>query len=186
MTRFTREALVELSNVLVEPAWMRDFRLEAFEQYEQLPVPTTEDEPWRLTNIRRLKLDEIGPSLNGNGAANNLPAYLGEQLTEDATGGILVEVDGVVVQFELDQVAKDQGIVFCDMHTAVREHGDLVRKHFMTEAVRVNEGKFAALHGAFWRGGTFLYVPRGVKAPPMHSALWSNSGKTFSHTLVVL
>jgi Fe-S cluster assembly protein SufD len=149
-------------------------------------MPTTDDEPWRRTNIRRLKLDEIGPSLNGNGVASNLPAYLGEQLTEDATGGILVEVDGVAVQYEFDQAAQDQGIVFCDMHTAVREHGDLVRKHFMTEAVRASEGKFAALHGAFWRGGTFLYVPKGVKAPPMHSALWSNSGKTFSHTLVVL
>jgi Fe-S cluster assembly protein SufD len=72
------------------------------------------------------------------------------------------------------------------MHTAVREHPELVRKHFMTEGVRVDEGKFAALHGAFWRGGIFLYVPRGVKAPPMHTALWSNSGKTYSHTLVVL
>jgi Fe-S cluster assembly protein SufD len=186
MTTFTREALAELSNTLNEPAWMRDFRQEAFEQYERLPMPTTDDEPWRRTNIRRLKLDEIGPSLNGNGVASNLPAYLGEQLTEDATGGILVEVDGVAVQYEFDQAAQDQGIVFCDMHTAVREHGDLVRKHFMTEAVRASEGKFAALHGAFWRGGTFLYVPKGVKAPPMHSALWSNSGKTFSHTLVVL
>ena len=186
MTTFTREALVELSNTLDEPAWMRDLRLEAFEQYERLPMPTTDDEPWRRTNIRRLKLNEIGPSLNGNGAASDLPAYLGEQLTEDATGGILVEVDGVAVQYELNQAAQDKGIVFCDMHTAVREHGDLVRKHFMTEAIRVDEGKFAALHGAFWRGGTFLYVPKGVKAPPMHSALWSNSGKTFSHTLVVL
>ena len=186
MTTFTREALAELSNTLNEPAWMRDFRQEAFEQYEQLPMPTTDDEPWRRTSIRRLKLDEIGPSLNGNGAASNLPAFLGEQLTEDVTGGILVEVDGVAVQYEFDQAAQDQGIVFCDMHTAVREHGDLVRKHFMTEAVRASEGKFAALHGAFWRGGTFLYVPKGVKAPPMHSALWSNSGKTFSHTLVVL
>ena len=186
MTTFTRDALVQLSNALDEPAWMREFRQEAFEQYEQLPMPTTDDEPWRRTNIRRLKLNEIGPSLNGNGATPDLPAYLGEQLTEDATGGILVEVDGVVAQYELDQVARDQGIIFCDMHTAVREYGDLVRKHFMTEAVRVSEGKFAALHGAFWRGGTFLYVPKGVKAPPMHSALWSNSGKTFSHTLVVL
>ena len=186
MTTFTREALEKLSTMLDEPAWMREFRLQAFEQYEKLPIPTTNDEPWRRTDIRRLKLDEIGPSLNGNGAASNLPPYLGEQLTEDATGGILVEVDGVPVQYELDQAASDQGIIFCDMHTAVREYPELVQKHFMTEAVLVGEGKFAALHGAFWRGGIFLYVPRGVKAPPMHSALWSNSGKTFSHTLVVL
>jgi len=186
MTTFTRESVEKLSTSLDEPAWMREFRLRAFEIYESLPVPTTKDEPWRRTDIRRLKLDEIGPSLNGNGMAQRLPSYLGEQLTEDATGGILVEVDGVAVQNELDAAARDQGIIFCDMHTAVKEHSELVKKHFMTEAVLVNEGKFAALHGAFWRGGTFLYVPKGVKAPPMHSALWSESGKTFSHTLVVL
>ena len=186
MTTFTREAVEQLSNSLGEPAWMREFRLQAFEEYEKMPVPTTGDEPWRRTDIRRFKLDEIGPSLNGDGSADNLPSYLGEQLTEDATGGILVEVDGVVVQFELDEAASDQGVIFCDMHTAVREHPELVKAHFMSEAVLVTEGKFAALHGAFWRGGTFLYVPRGVKAPPMHSALWSNSGKTYSHTLVVL
>ncbi len=186
MTMYTREAVEKLSAALGEPAWMREFRLQAFDKYESMPVPTTKDEPWRRTDIRRFKLDEIGPSLNGDGSAEGLPGYLGEQLTPDATGGILVEVDGTVVQYELDAAAREQGVIFCDMHTAVREHSELVRKHFMTEAVHVDEGKFAALHGAFWRGGTFLYVPRGVKAPPMHSALWSSNGKTYSHTLVVL
>jgi len=186
MTTYTREAVEQLSSSLGEPEWMREFRLQAFEEYEKLPVPTTSDEPWRRTDIRRFKLDDIGPSLNGDGSAEGLPLYLGEQLTEDATGGILVEADGKVVKFELDEAASDQGVIFCDMQTAVREHSELVQKHFMNEGVQVNEGKFAAMHGAFWRGGTFLYVPRGVKAPPMHSALWSNSGKTYSHTLVVL
>jgi Fe-S cluster assembly protein SufD len=185
-TTYTREAVEELSAKLGEPEWMREFRLRAFEVYESMPVPTTSDEPWRRTDIRRFKLDEIGPSLNGDGSAVGLPAYLGEQLTEDATSGILVEVDGTVVQYELDEAAREQGIIFCDMHTAVREHPELIRSHFMNECVKVDEGKFAALHGAFWRGGTFLYVPRGVIAPPMHSALWSKSGKTYSHTLVVL
>jgi Fe-S cluster assembly protein SufD len=186
MTTYTREAVEQLSTSLGEPAWMREFRLQAFEQYESMPLPTTKDEPWRRTDIRRFKLDSIGPSLNGDGSAAGLPAYLGEQLTPDAPGGILEEVDGKVLKYELDPAASEQGIIFCDMHTAVREHSELVKSHFMTEGVRVDEGKFAALHGAFWRGGTFLYVPRGVKAPPMHSSLWSNSGKTYSHTLVVL
>lgn len=186
MTTFTREAVEKLSNSMGEPGWMREFRLQAFELYEKLPLPTTQDEPWRRTDIRRLRLEEIGPSLNGDGLAKSLPSYLGEQLTEDRTGGIIVEVDGVAVQYEMDAKARDRGIIFCDMHTAVKEYPDLVKNHFMTEAVLVEEGKFAALHGAFWRGGTFLYVPKDVKAPPMHSALWSESGKTFSHTLVIL
>lgn len=186
MTAFTREAVEELSDRLGEPQWMRDFRLEAWQIYQSMPMPTTKDEPWRRTDLRRLNLDEIGPSLNGGGG-NGVPPYLGEQLTEDKTGGILVEVDGVVEKLEVGPELLDQGVIFCDMHTAVREHGDLVRKHFMTEGVLVSEGKFAALHGAFWRGGTFVYVPKDIRAAaPMHSALWARQGKTFSHTLVVL
>lgn len=184
---FTKEAVEQLSGRLQEPEWMRSFRLAAWEIYEQTPMPTTQDEAWRRTDLRRLKLDQIGPSLNGSGGPAQIPSYLGAQLTEDAAGGVLVEVDGETTQFELSDELKAQGIIFCDMHTAVREHGDLVRRYFMTEAVRPDEGKFAALHAAFWRGGTFLYVPKGVKAAaPFHAALWSRQGKTFSHTLVVL
>ncbi|RMG93459.1 MAG: Fe-S cluster assembly protein SufD [Chloroflexi bacterium] len=188
MTGFSKEAVEKLSAVLNEPAWMREFRLQAWEVYEKTPMPTTKDEAWRRTDIRRLKLDEIGPALNGFDASGvDVPAYLGEQLTADKAGGVLVEVDGVVQHYELSDALKEQGVIFCDMHTAVREHEELVKKHFMTEAVKVTDGKFAALHGAFWRGGVFLYVPKNVKAAaPLHSALWSAHGKTFTHTLVVL
>lgn len=185
---YSREAVERLSELLGEPEWMKMFRLEAWEVYDNLPMPTTEDEPWRRTDIRRLKLDDIGPDLNGDGEADaEVPDYLGVQLTEDKAGGVLVQVDGETTQFEVSDELQEQGVIFCDMNTAVREHGDLVRKYFMTEAVRPDEGKFAALHAAFWRGGTFLYVPAGVKAAaPLHSALWAERGKTYTHTLVVL
>ena len=69
----------------------------------------------------------------------------------------------------------------------MREHPELVRRYFMTQAVRPEEGKFALMHAAFWRGGTFLYVPRNVRAAaPLHNALWAVGGRTFTHTLVVL
>ena len=51
-------------------------------------------------------------------------------------------------------------MIFTDLATAVREHGDLVREHFMTRVVPAGDSKFAALHGAFWDNGTFLYVPK--------------------------
>ncbi|HSM58412.1 MAG TPA: Fe-S cluster assembly protein SufD [Candidatus Sulfomarinibacteraceae bacterium] len=184
---YSREAVETLSALLDEPAWMRDFRLQAWEVYENTPMPTLQDEPWRRTDLRRLKLEQIGPSLNGKGVEAEVPAYLGEQLTEDRAGGVLLLVDGEVTKYELSDELREQGVIFCDMHTAVREYPELVKEHFMSEAVLVSEGKFAALHGAFWRGGTFLYVPKGVKAAaPLHSALWSASGKTYSHTLVVI
>jgi Fe-S cluster assembly protein SufD len=171
MTTFSREAVEALSASFNEPDWMLQFRLRAWEVYERTPLPTLQDEAWRRTDIRRLKWDQLGPSLSLNGRDNGrqngdlpMPSYLGAQLTEDVAGGVLVEVNGVVTQYELSDELKAQGVIFCDMHTAVREHGDLVRQYFMTQAVRVDEGKFAALHGAFWHGGVFLYVPRNVVA----------------------
>jgi Fe-S cluster assembly protein SufD len=187
MTTLNKETVLNLSAALSEPEWMQEFRLAAWELYEQTPMPTTKDEPWRRTDLRRLKMDAVSPSLNGSGQANNIPAYLGEQLTEDKTGGILVQVDGVTKQYEISEALKAQGVIFCDMDTAVREHPELVKKYFMTKVVPIDDGKFAALHGALWRGGTFLYVPRNVEAAaPMHSALWAVHANTFTHTLVVL
>jgi Fe-S cluster assembly protein SufD len=186
-TGFTKDAVVQLSTALSEPDWMLKFRLKAWEEFERTPIPTVQEEAWRRTNIRRFSLDKIGPSLNGNGKVDDVPAYLGEQLTGDKAGGVLLQVDGVTQRYELSDELKEQGVIFCDMSTAVREHSDLVKKHFMTTTVQITEGKFAALHGAFWRGGVFLYVPRNVRADaPLHSALWATNGKTFTHTLAVL
>lgn len=186
-TGFTKEAIVELSAGLQEPVWMQEFRLKAWQVFEATALPTLQDEAWRRTNLRRLKLEGMGPSLNGDGPAQDIPDYLGAQLTEDKAGGVLLQADGITRWYELSDELKEQGVIFCDMSTAVREHGDLVKDYFMTNAVEVTDGKFAALHGAFWRGGTFLYVPKDVRAAaPLHSALWSTNGRTFSHTLVVL
>ena len=186
---YSREAVERLSESLNEPQWMKQLRLEAWETFSRLPMPTTQDEPWRRTDLRRLKLSKLGPSLNGHGplASSDVPGYLGEQLTEDKVGGVLLQVDGKAIKYEVSDALKEQGVIFCDMHSAVREYPELVRKHFMTRGVHASEGKFAAMHGAFWRGGTFLYVPKNVKAAaPLHSALWSRSGRTYTHTLVVL
>lgn len=188
MNTFTKEAVEKLSASLHEPEWMLAFRLRAFDIYQALPLPTTQDEAWRRTDIRRLKLDEIGPSINGEAATDaEIPSFLNQQLTVDKAGGNLLQVDGVTRHYELTDELAAQGVIFCDMHTAVDQHADLVQKFFMTEGVRISEGKFAALHGAFWRGGTFLYVPKNTKAAaPLHTVLWNENGRTFTHTLVVV
>ncbi len=187
MKTFTRDEVKQLSSSLDEPEWMLNFRLEAWNYFDSMPMPTTNDEPWRRTDLRRFNLEEIGPSLNGHSMNVTIPSYLGEKLTEDDAGGILVQVDGHNKKYELSQDLIDQGVIFCDMATAVKEHPELVKKYFMTQAVKYSAGKFAALHGAFWKGGTFLCVPKNVQAAaPLHSALWSADGKTFTHTLIVL
>ncbi|MCA9929262.1 MAG: Fe-S cluster assembly protein SufD [Anaerolineales bacterium] len=188
MTQFTKDAVKKLSASLNEPEWMLEFRLNAFDLYESMPMPTTKDEEWRRTDIRRFKFDQIGPSINGDAAAETaVPDFMGNQLTEDKAGGNMLQVDGVTRRLELSDELKAQGVIFCDMHTAVSNHPALVKEYFMTKGVLPSEGKFAALHAAFWRGGTFLYVPKNVKAAaPVHTVLWSVNGKTFTHTLVVL
>ncbi|MEM7335830.1 MAG: Fe-S cluster assembly protein SufD [Chloroflexota bacterium] len=185
---FTKDAVKELSASLNEPEWMLQFRLKAFDLFEAFEMPTTSDEAWRRTNLRRFKLDKASPTLNGVVASDaDLPEFLGNQLTTDEAGGNMLQVDGVTRQFEVSSELTDQGVIFCDMHTAVNEHPELVQRYFMTDGVKVSDGKFAALHGAFWRGGTFLYVPKNVKASaPVHTVLWSGNGKTYTHTLVVV
>jgi Fe-S cluster assembly protein SufD len=175
--------VVQLSDMLDEPKWMRDSRLDAFELYESLPMPTQKDEPWRRTDIRALRLNAIGPSVNCTGKPQlNLPSTKLEE-----HGGRLLQVDGQTMDYQFEELAQSNGVIFTDMSTAVREHGDLLQEHFMTKAVRPETGIFAALHAAFWRGGTFLYVPAGRELEaPLQSVLWAVGGKTFDHTLVVL
>lgn len=184
---FTKEQVIELSNHLDEPQWMRDLRLNAFEIYEQTPQPTTSEEPWRRTDLRRFRPNTFAPSTNGEAKLDDeVPDYLAAQLTEDAAGGVLVQVDGDVQRFEVSDELTKKGVIFADMHTAVREHPELVRQYFMTDVVPVTDGKFAAMHGAFWRGGMFVYVPKNTDAGALHSALWSTNGRTFTHTLIVV
>ena len=105
----------------------------------------------------------------------------------DEPAGTLLQVDGTTLRCQLDERWSELGVIFTGMETAVREHGELLREFFMTRAVRPDHGKFAALHAAFWRGGTFLYVPAGVEVDaPFQSVLWGTAGKTFAHTLLVL
>ena len=77
MTNYSREAVEKLSENQEEPAWMREFRLNAWQIYQSMPAPTTQDEAWRRTDLRRLKLDDIGPSLNGNSSGEEAPSYAG-------------------------------------------------------------------------------------------------------------
>ena len=78
MTEFSKESVEKLSASLNEPEWMLERRLKAWEIYESLPMPTTNDEAWRRTNIRRFKLNEIGASVNGDAAVDaEIPEFLG-------------------------------------------------------------------------------------------------------------
>ena len=171
-----------------EPQWLRDLRLVAWDVYEATPMPQMEEE-WRRTDYRHIRWDEADGLIQPNGATSEVvPAKNLEPLTGDKQGGLLVVVDGKVVHHEVAEELTEQGVIFTDLTTAVNEYPELVQKHLMTQAVKVDDGKFAALHGALWNYGVFVYVPRNKVAElPLHVVNYNTkSGATMGHVLVVV
>jgi Fe-S cluster assembly protein SufD len=187
ITEFEEEDVLALSAAKGEPDWMTQRRLEAWRVFRDTPKPTTRDEPWRRTDIRRLKLDRVAPA-TGGAQLDDLPVRLKEMMQAEGQSGVYLHADGAAVFSNLSAEPARHGVIFTDMDTAVREHGDLLQDHFMSRAVTVSDGYFAALHGALWSGGTFVYVPANVQvALPLHAATWANpDANSFTHTLVVL
>lgn len=184
--RYTREDVERLS--VQEPTWLQELRLTAWDVYASLPMPRSEEE-WRRTDYSTIRWDEATTPVTANGVTvEAVPDRALEPLIGSEQGGLLVFVDGKLVQHEMADALTAQGVIFTDLATAAREHGDIVRKHLMTRAVQPTDGKFAALHAALWSYGAFVYVPRDCVAElPLHIVIYgSQSGASLGHVLVVL
>ncbi len=171
-----------------EPEWLRARRFEAWDVYQNTAMPYQEEE-WRRTDYRHLRWDEAGGLVQANGAtAAAVPDKNLEPLTGDEQGGLLVIVDGQVIQTELADWLIRQGVIFTDLRSALRDHELLVERHLMTKAVKATDGKFAALHAALWDFGVFVYVPRNTVAElPLHVVCYNTSaGAAIGHVLVVI
>lgn len=185
----TRQMVEAHSAAKNEPSWLLTARLTAWELYDTLPLPSLQSEAWRRTDYTTIRWDEAGTLLTGTAAdVNAIPAENLRPLIGDAQSGLIAAVDGKIVHNQVSDVLKAQGVIFTDLDTAVREHGDLVRQHLMTRAVIPSEDKFAALHAAMWTHGVFLYVPRGkVVEVPLHSVFYNTTnGLSLGHVLVVV
>lgn len=179
------EALVEQYD---EPTWLRDLRFEAWDTYENLPMPRFEEE-WRRTDYSHIQWADASSKVVANGATvDSVPQKNLAPLVGDKQGGLLVFVDGKLVHNEVAEELMQQGIVFKDLRTAVQENEDIVREHFMTQAVKTTDGKFAALHGALWDHGVLLYVPKNKAVElPMHVVMYNTKdGGHLAHMLVVV
>lgn len=216
LTGFSKQNIEALSAANGEPAWMLAKRLEAWHVYEETPFPARNDELWRRTALDKLQLDNVIPfSLPSD--EDWSPARLPDEyqgLAEDSqAAGVLIQHNSQGAFANLQEEYKRRGVILCDLNTALREHPDLVREHFMTRAVTIAENryarhvdaqgiveqrgysdtigdlKFATLHGAFWSGGTFLYVPRNVVIEqPLNALTYFDAPGVgiFSHSLIVL
>lgn len=187
------EAVESLSISKNEPAWLRDKRRAAWQLGRQLPMPADTDEAWRRTDLRGLDLGQyttLLPQAEAVSRREALPVYLAPHLAmpETTVGGVLVHQDGNALWQTLEADLARQGVIFCDLDSAVQQYAELVEAHFMTEAVPVDTDAFTALHGALWQGGVFLYVPSGVQVQVPLQALTAHaaaSGMVQPHLLLI-
>ena len=172
-----------------EPGWLKDQRRAAWRTFESLPMPNRNDEEWMRTDIRLFRLDQFGPPMPGP-SNEQLPEHVEQSLTRGVTfGGATAALDSRPLAWatHFRDPWKARGVLFGSLDEIVNSHGDLVKKHLF-RAVNSSQDKFAALHAAFWSGGSIFYVPRGVIVEePFHvlSAI-SPGGVDFGHTLVIL
>jgi Fe-S cluster assembly protein SufD len=167
------------------PSWLRDWRTSSFRAFESLPLPTTALEEWRYTDPKRLKWDKV--RLAPGASPAGVPQGVADWLHGRAATGRVLQVGTHIVEVELDASLREQGVILADLAIAAVDHADLVRQH-LGSAITEQAGKFAALNGAFWNAGVFLYVPRGVRidAPIRVLRHLTDSGSGyFPRTLIV-
>lgn len=164
------------------------YRTQAWSAFKRLSIPDTLLEAWRRTDIHNLPADRF--RFAADGAYNDLPAVredLLRPLVADQHGGQIVLLPGGV-KVELDEKLSNKGIIFTDLKTAEEKYPELLAR-MMGKSVNVEEGKFAALAGAFAQNGVVLYVPKGlVVDEPLHSVLWGPGTDVahISHILVLV
>jgi Fe-S cluster assembly protein SufD len=169
-----------------EPAWLEALRREAFAKFQELPWPHAGMEEWRRTDIRTFRLAKFAPPSAHRAGDVQRPVALLSAGVELA--GSTTAYNSQPGEATLDPELSKRGVIFGSLDRLAVEHADLVRKYLLTRAVDPSYDALAALHAAFWSGGTLLYVPRGVTIEkPLHvlTAI-GDGGVDFSHTLVVL
>jgi Fe-S cluster assembly protein SufD len=190
---FSRADVETLSARLDEPEWLRQKRQTAWTVFEETPLPTTADEAWRRTDIRKVKWEKFklanSTALSPAQKLADLPEVVRDATEENhPAAGRIVIVNGQVLYHELDPALVEQGVIFTDLSTAVAEHPELVEKYLGTEAVPPSNSKFAALNSALWQGGVFLYLPQEVEVEePFQAAivLEGEGNAIFPRTLLV-
>lgn len=190
----TREFVVEISTIKKEPKWMLEKRLESFDIYVKTPLPN-----WgpSLSELDLLNIKYFTPpGLEETDTWEDLPEEIVDvykklgipQAEIEYLGGVGAQYDSGTVYHRIRESLTGQGVVFENMDTAVQKYPELVQKYFMTKCVPASDHKFTMLHGAVWSGGTFIYVPRGVKVSmPLQAYFRMNapSSGQFEHTLII-
>lgn len=164
----TEDVVRKISEMKGEPEWMLEFRLKALKHFKQRSMPT-----WGA-DIRQLDLDDIyyyvRPAESTGKSWDEVPETI--KNTFDKLGipeaeqkflaGVGAQYESEMVYHSIQEHLEKQGVIFLSIEDGLRQHPDLFREHFGT-VVPIEDNKFAALNSAVWSGGSFVYVPKGVK-----------------------
>ena len=192
----TKEIVEQISSEKGDPEWMRDFRLKSLDIFNQTAMPD-----WG-PSIEGLDMDRIATYVRPNAQRMNTKwedvpddirdtfDRLGIPKAERASlAGVGAQYDSEVVYHNIREDVAKLGVVYTDIESALHgEYGEMIRKHFM-KLVPPTDHKFAALHGAVWSGGSFVYVPAGVSVEiPLQSYFRLNAAGAgqFEHTLIIV
>ncbi|MGH7754712.1 MAG: Fe-S cluster assembly protein SufB [Vulcanimicrobiaceae bacterium] len=191
----TREIVERISAMKNEPEWMLRFRLRAFEIFKKKPMPDWGDS----ARLAEIDFDDIRYFVKATAEQgrswDDVPADI--KRTFDRLGipeaerkflsGVTAQYESEVVYHSIREDLARDGVIFCDMDTALREHPEIVKKYLAT-VIPVADNKFAALNSAVWSGGSFVYVPAGVEVKTPLQAYFrintENMGQ-FERTLII-
>ena len=182
--KFNAAAVAQISQKLSDPDWLRNLRQTAWDSFNKIGWPTYREETWRRTRLTGLQMDQFQPWSDETELKQDTWQ---RQLNEMESDGFLVHDNGILLQENLPAPLLEQGVLFSDLIQAAMEHPQLVQR-YLGQIVVPSTNKFTALHYAFLRGGTFLYVPRGVEiALPLQSLVNQSAPDLagFHHTLII-
>ncbi|HSH24558.1 MAG TPA: Fe-S cluster assembly protein SufB [Massilibacterium sp.] len=189
----TKAIVEEISKMKNEPEWMLEFRLKSLEHFYNMPMPQ-----WG-GDLSELDFDDITyyvkPSEQTERSWDEVPPEI--KATFDKLGipeaeqkylaGVSAQYESEVVYHNMQEDLEDLGVIFTDTDSALREHEELFKEYFGT-VIPPTDNKFAALNSAVWSGGSFIYVPKGVKCEtPLQAYFRINSENMgqFERTLII-
>lgn len=169
------------------PGWWSNGRAEAWQRFQQLPMPRRKDEDWRFANVNALRLDGFQAGAQLNDSARR--AALERSIPGFETLATAVFANDQQLAFPALPIAQQQqGVIWESLEQAVRHHGALIREHFMASEPPLGSAKFAALHRAWCRAGSVLIVPKNVRLElPLCAFHWMAGPRAavFPHTLII-
>jgi len=192
----TREIVERISDMKDEPAWMREFRLKALDTFLSKPMPT-----WGDTEaLNDIDFDNIHYFVRSSDRTEQSWDDVPDDIkkTFDRLGipeaerkflsGVSAQYESEVVYHSVIEELEKDGVLFCDMDTALKQYPEIVQKYLAT-IIPVADNKFAALNSAVWSGGSFVYVPKGVKIDfPLQAYFRINAANMgqFERTLIIV